>query len=108
MLGKRDRLVSDYFSDNPVAELSVRFPEGGTENLFEIRFDCAKGEYIYEHFARIEYDEYKKSRIVTLLKRDSIRDEYYAEDEELIPMMKFLTRNTIMIHLISSNKFPVS
>lgn len=106
MLGKEDELQKNLFSDNPIISISVSFLENETKNLFEIKYDNSKKEYIYERFARIEQDQYKNEKTIDLLIRDKINDHYYSEDHGLDEAMKVATRNNILIHLVDTEKFP--
>lgn len=106
MLGRGAVLNGNLFSGNPIAEASVSFLEDGKENLFEIKYDTSKKEYVYERFAQIERDEYKNVKTTPLLIRDSMNKEYYSADEGLAAMMKVAARNNILIHLVDTEEFP--
>ena len=106
MLGKTYSLQANLFSDNPIVELSVSFLEKGQENLFSIKYDVSKKEYVYERFARIEYDKHKNEKTTTLLLRDSINKEFLSDDEGLIAAMKVAARNNILIYLLDTEEFP--
>ena len=88
MLGKGAVLNGNLFSNNPIVEASISFLEGGAENLFEIKYDASKKEYVYERFAQIERDDYKNVKTTDLLLRDSLNKKYYSEDEGLAAAMK--------------------
>ncbi len=106
MLGKGAVLSGNLFSNNPIVEASVSFLEGGSENLFEIRYDASKNEYVYERFARIERDEYKNVKTTDMLLRDSLNRKYFSEDEGLAAAMKVAARNNILIYLVDTEEFP--
>ncbi len=106
MLGKGAVLNGNLFSNNPIVEASISFIEGGTENLFEIKYDASKKEYVYERFALIERDDYKNIRTTDLLLRDSLNKKYYSEDEGLAVAMKVAARNNILIYLVDTEEFP--
>ncbi len=106
MLGKGGTLTGNIFFENHIAEASVSFLEGGSENLFEIKYDTSKREYVYERFAKIEHDKYKNEKITNLLLRDTLNREYYAEDTRLAAVMKVAARNNILIYLIDTDEFP--
>lgn len=106
MLGKGAVLNGNLFSNNPIVEASISFIEGGAENLFEIKYDASKKEYVYERFALIERDDYKNIRATDLLLRDSLNKKYYSEDEGLAVAMKVAARNNILIYLVDTEEFP--
>ena len=106
MLGKEAALVGNLFSNNSVVEIAVAFLENNSENLFEIKYDYLKREYLYERFARIERDKYKNVKTTDLLLRDSVNKEYYAEDDGLAAAMKVAAKNNILIYLLDTEEFP--
>ena len=105
MLGKGAVLNGNLFSNNPIVEASISFLEGGAENLFEIKYDASKKEYVYERFAQIERDDYKNVKTMDLLLRDSLNKKYYSEDEGLAAAMKVAARNNILIYLVDTEEF---
>ena len=105
MLGKGAVLNGNLFSNNPIVEASISFLEGGAENLFEIKYDASKKEYVYERFAQIERDDYKNVKTTDLLLRDSLNKKYYSEDEGLAAAMKIVARNNILIYLVDTEEF---
>ncbi len=105
MLGKGAVLNGNLFSNNPIVEASISFLEGGAENLFEIKYDASKNEYVYERFAQIERDDYKNVKTTDLLLRDSLNKKYYSEDEGLAAAMKVAARNNILIYLVDTEEF---
>ena len=105
MLGKDAVLNGNLFSNNPMVEASISFLEGGAENLFEIKYDASKKEYVYERFAQIERDDYKNVKTTDLLIRDSLNKKYYSEDEGLAAAMKVAARNNILIYLVDTEEF---
>ena len=106
MLGKDAVLNGNLFSNNPMVEASISFLEGGAENLFEIKYNASKKEYVYERFAQIERDDYKNVKTTDLLLRDSLNKKYYSEDEGLAAAMKVAARNNILIYLVDTEEFP--
>ena len=83
MLNQDVKIGENLFSDDPIAVLAVSFVQEGSEYLFEMKHDVRKQEYIYERFAQIYRDKYNNSKEVTLLLRDSINKEYYAEVKKI-------------------------
>ena len=56
MLNQTPRIVPNFFSDNDIVEASISFIENGSEYIFEIRYDAAHGEYLYERFTEVQRD----------------------------------------------------
>lgn len=106
MLGKSTALNGNLFSDNPIVDASLSFLEDGAENLFEIRYDALKKEYVYERFAQIERDDYNNIKTTDILLRDTLSKEYYSVDEGLAAAMKVAARNNILIYLVDTEEFP--
>ena len=106
MLGKGSSLNGNLFSSNPIVEASISFLEGESENLFEIKYDVLKKEYVYERFSQIERDDYKNVKTTDLLLRDSLNKIYYSEDEGLAAAMRVAARNNILIYLVDTEEFP--
>ncbi len=106
MLGKGAVLNGNLFSNNPIVEASISFLEGGAENLFEIKYDSSKKEYVYERFAQIERDNYNNIKTTDLLLRDTLNKKYSSEDEGLALAMKVAARNNILIYLVDTEEFP--
>lgn len=107
MLGHSVGLGGNLFSNNPIVEISVTYMESGKENLFEIKYDASKMEYVYERFANIVYDQYHNPKIIDKLIRDTKNKRFYSEDTELSSAMRVAAKNNILIYLIDSNEFPV-
>ena len=101
MLGKGAVLNGNLFSRKPIVEASISFLEGGKENLFEVKYDASKKEYVYERFSQIERDEYKNVKTTPLLLRDVLNKEYFSADEGLAAVIKVAARNNILIYLVS-------
>ena len=106
MLGEVAALKRNLFSDDLVVEAALSFLDGKEENLFEIRYDVSKKEYIYERFARIERDSYNNVKTTDLLLRDVLNKKYYSEDKGLASAMKVAARNNILIYLVDTDEFP--
>lgn len=106
MLNRKTKIVPNLFSGNDVVEASISFLEGGGEYRFEIRYDAAHEEYIYERFAEVLYDRHKNATQKTLLLRDIKNKEYVAEDELLVAAMKVASRNNLLIYLLDTESFP--
>lgn len=107
MLNQGERLSKNLFSSDPTVELAVSFLEGGSEFLFEIRYDVSKQEYIYERYAQISRDKHGNEKTSDLLVRDSVGKRYFAEDPEIEAGMKLVARNNILIYVMNTDNFPL-
>ena len=106
MLNQAAGIVPNFFSGNDIVEASISFLENGGEYIFEIRYDAAHGEYIYERFIEVQRDRYKNVKRNTLLLRDVRNKEYAAEDDALVAAMKVASRNNLLIYLLDTESFP--
>lgn len=106
MLNKAEGLSNNIFYNNPVVEMAVSFLQDHAEYLFEIKYDVAKQEYIYEKFARILRDKYKNEKIEDLLVRDSVNKYYFTTDCDLTNAMKVAARKNLLIYLMDTESFP--
>lgn len=107
MLNTSPVIHRNLFADNSICELSVSFLDQEDEYLFEVRYDTKKSEYIYERFAQVIRDSYGNVRENDLLIRDAENKRYISADENLLPVMQVASRNNILIHLISTENFPI-
>ena len=106
MLNQPAGLVPNFFSGNDIAEASISFLENDCEYLFEVKYDTAHGEYVYERFAEVQRDRYRNVKQRTLLLRDTLKKVYTADDEQLVSAMKVASRNHLLIYLLDTESFP--
>lgn len=106
MLNQGMGIDGNLFSDNPVVELAVSFLEKGFENLFEVKYNSIKKEYIYERFAQVQRDKYNNTKAIDLLLRDNENKVFIAEDERLSEAMKLAAKNNILIYLMDTDSLP--
>ena len=106
MLGEGAVLAGNLFSDNPIVEISTVFFENKAENLFELKYDTCKNEYIYERFAQITRDKFHNEKTTDLLIRDSVNKQYYSEDAGLDIAMRVAAKNNIIAYLVNTEEFP--
>ena len=106
MLGQGPILSHNLFSNNPIVEISISFIENGNENLFEIKYDSDRNEYIYERFATIQRDQYNNTKYDNLLIRDIRNKQYYSKDTGLDNAMSVASRKNILIYLVETDEFP--
>lgn len=105
-LNEETHVAKNIFSSNNLCEFSVSFLEGKSEYLFKAQYDVEKKEYIFEEFAEIYRDKHGNIKQKDILIRDHIDENYFCEDEELLPIMKVAARNNIFVYLIDTEKFP--
>jgi len=106
MLNQASGIVPNFFSGNDIVEASISFFENGGEYVFEIKYDAARGEYVYERFTEVHCDKHKNIKYRTLLLRDIRNKEYSADDETLVTAMKVASRNNLLIYLLDTESFP--
>ena len=106
MLNQAAGIVPNFYSGNDIVEASISFLENGREYIFDIRYDAAHGEYIYERFIEVQRDRYRNVKQKTLLLRDVRNREYAAEDDALVAAMKIASRNNLLIYLLDTESFP--
>ena len=106
MLNQSVRIVPNFYSGNDIVEASISFLENGREYIFEIRYDAAHEEYIYERFIEVQRDRYRNVKQNTLLLRDVRNKEFAAEDDALVAAMKVASRNNLLIYLLDTESFP--
>lgn len=107
MLNQKAAIVPNLFSDNDTVEASISFLEGAGEYVFEIRYDAAHEEYVYERFQEVQRDKNKNVKYKTLLLRDILNKEFAAADETLVAAMKVASRNNLLIYLLDTESFPL-
>ena len=88
LLNKKNLLLPNIFTDNPVCEMGVTFLSEGKKYSYNFKYDTEKNEYIYESFIEI------------------IKDQYGNEKEEIwlmtIDMIRLVTKSNVLFHLIDS------
>lgn len=105
-LNQNPNLDKNLFSSNPIIELGIVFIENQEEFRFEIKYDTSKDEYVFEKFCGIQRDAHNYLKIKEYYMRDNSSGLFYAEDEDLIPVMKVAAKNNILIHLLDTTSFP--
>jgi len=104
---KSATMMKHLFSQSSICELSATFLENDNEYIFEIKYDTATREYLYERFAQITYDQYKNKKENDLILRDSISQTYFCVEEELVEAMHIAAKNNILIYLLDTERFEV-
>lgn len=106
MLNQASGIIPNFFSGNDIVEAGISFLENGSEYIFEIKYDAAHEEYIYERFTEVHRDRHKNVKYRTLLLRDIRNKEYSADDEALVTAMKVASRKNLLIYLLDTESFP--
>lgn len=104
ILNEKNKVSSNIFSDSDISELGVTFLESGTKYSYDFKYDTEKEEYIYEKFSVLDIDEHGNEIEDIKLLRDSSTKEYIFEDDSIKNMMKFQSKNNILIHLIDESE----
>lgn len=107
MLNQKVDLVPNLFSKDTVCRLQVTFSEHESEYSFEVQYDAARAEFIYERFARIIYDQYKNKKEENWLIKDTVNQQYVCADDVVQVAMKTTAKNNIMIYLLDTAQFPL-
>ena len=105
LLNKEISLLPNIFSKNTVCELGVTFLAGGRKYACDFMYDAKKEEFIYEKFVDISKDQYGNEKETVWLINDSRKDEYFCVDEEMIPMISMIGRNSLLCYMFDANKF---
>ena len=63
-------------------------------------------EFIFERFARIDYDQYRNSKEIVYFERDFINQKFYTKDVSLQPSIHLMGRKNILIHVVDVATLP--
>lgn len=105
MLNQNPQIQKNLFKDNNITEICISFLENEHEYSFEVKYDSAKKEYIYEKFSEIFHDIHNNTREEILLLRDTINNKYDCVDTQVVPNLKIASKNNILIHLLDTSNF---
>lgn len=105
LLNKETNLIPNIFSKNPVCELGVTFLADGKKYAYDFMYNTRKEEFIYEKFVDITKDQYGNEKEIIWLLSDSRKEEYYCADEEMIPMISMIGRNSLLCYMVDASKF---
>lgn len=107
MLNQSAEIIPNFFSGKDVVEAGISFLENGGEYVFEIKYDAAQGEYIYERFVEVHRDKHRNIKNKILLLRDTRQKEFFATDETLTAAMKVASKSNLLIYLLDTQSFPL-
>ena len=108
ILNKKNRLMKNFFVDDPVCGFDIIFLENGQEYSFEVKYNVETHEYIYEKFSAITYDDNKNKKIDNFFERDTIKGKHECKkDSALVAAMKVSAKNNLLIHLLDVSQFSI-
>ena len=107
MLNQSAGIIPNFFSGKDIVEAGISFLENGGEYVFEIKYDAAQGEYIYERFVEVHRDKHRNIKNKILLLRDTRQKEFFATDETLTAAMKVASKSNLLIYLLDTQSFPL-
>lgn len=103
LLNKKNLLLPNIFTDNPVCEMGVTFLSEGKKYSYNFKYDTEKNEYTYESFIEIIKDQYGNEKEEIWLMLDTQEKKFCCRNNELtIDMIKLVTKSNVLFHLIDS------
>ena len=103
LLNKKNLLLPNIFTDNPVCEMGVTFLSEGKKYSYNFKYDTEKNEYIYESFIEIIKDQYGNEKEEIWLMLDTQEKKFCCRNNELtINMIRLVTKSNVLFHLIDS------
>lgn len=99
--------VTPYlFSNNSVVSISCVFIQDEKEWEYSFSLDTKTMEFIFERFARIDYDQYRNSKEIVYFERDFINQKFYTKDASLQSSIHLMGRKNILIHVVDVATLP--
>lgn len=99
--------VTPYlFSNNSVVSISCVFIQDEKEWEYSFSLETKAMEFIFERFARIDYDQYRNSKEIVYFERDFINQKFYTKDASLQPSIHLMGRKNILIHVVDVATLP--
>lgn len=105
LLNKETRIMTNWFSDNPVCELGVTFLYRGREFSYDIKYNIDEKAYIYEKFEEIQKDKYGNEKRILWLLKDYENEEYACADEEMISMISIIAQDNLLCYQVQPKRF---
>lgn len=103
LLNKKNLLLPNIFTDNPVCEMGVTFLSEGKKYSYNFKYDTEKNEYTYESFIEIIKDQYGNEKEEIWLMLDTQEKKFCCRNNELtIDMIRLVTKSNVLFHLIDS------
>ncbi len=104
ILNKKSQMNHNIFTGSPIVELGISFLEMENIISYDFKYNNKEKEFIYEKLTKIEKDQYGNEKEKIILLRDTVLKEYYFEDKTIETMMKLISGNNILIHLINETE----
>lgn len=106
ILSQPGDVTPNLFSNNSVVSISCVFIQDEKEWEYSFSLDTKTMEFIFERFARIDYDQYRNSKEITYFERDFINQKFYTKDASLQPSIHLMGRKNILIHVVDVATLP--
>lgn len=99
--------VTPYlFSNNSVVSISCVFIQDEKEWEYSFSLETKTMEFIFERFARIDYDQHRNSKEIVYFERDFVNQKFYTKDASLQPSIHLMGRKNILIHVVDVATLP--
>lgn len=106
ILSQPGNVTPNLFSNNSVVSVSCVFIQDEKEWEYSFSLDTKTMEFIFERFARIDYDQYRNSKEIVYFERDFINQKFYTKDASLQPSIHLMGRKNILIHVVDVATLP--
>ena len=106
ILSQPGDVTPNLFSTNSVVSISCVFIQDEKEWEYSFSLDTKTMEFIFERFARIDYDQYRNSKEIVYFERDFINQKFYTKDASLQPSIHLMGRKNILIHVVDVATLP--
>ena len=106
ILSQPDDVIPNLFSNNSVVSISCVFIQDEKEWEYSFSLDTKTMEFIFERFARIDYDQYRNAKEIVYFERDFINQKFYTKDTSLQPSIHLMGRKNILIHVVDVATLP--
>lgn len=106
ILSQPGDVTPNLFSNNSVVSISCVFIQDEKEWEYSFSLDTKTMEFIFERFARIDYDQYRNSKEIVYFERDFINQKFYTKDASLQPSIHLMGRKNILIHVVDVVTLP--
>ena len=106
ILSQPGDVTPNLFSNNSVVSISCVFIQDEKEWEYSFSLDTKTMEFIFERFARIDYDQYRNSKEIVYFERDFINQKFYTKDASLQPSIHLMGRKNILIHVVDVATLP--
>lgn len=106
ILSQPGDVTPNLFSNNSVVSISCVFIQDEKEWEYSFSLDTKTMEFIFERFARINYDQYRNSKEIVYFERDFINQKFYTKDASLQPSIHLMGRKNILIHVVDVATLP--